>query len=478
MHETANLGTPLRVPPVDMFKDEAKAVLRILVVAHGYPPNQMGGAEQQMRRKVAWWRRHGHTVQVLAADPRLSKEIPFGQLESTEDEIDGTPVRRLKFAVADSTQPLSDTYLHPLLGPELRRCIDGFQPDIIYQLSGAIFGLHPLEIAAESDIPSVLFATDFWHRCQRHTLLRPDGSCCPGPRHASDCASCRLTARHPVEFFGSRFQHLSWTLLSDFGRGSAALTQLRTGGVRAFELREERIRQALAGVGLVICNSQFLTDVFVDIGVERERILTVRQGLDDMRRSAPRGSSHEPGTLRVLYLGQVTRHKGVDLLVDAVSRLVEQGHNIELDIHGPMTDGSMKIGSGAGGSIRLGTSLSRDQIGDALAASDVLVVPSRWFENSPNVILEAQAIGVPVVTANHGGMAEMVRDGVDGLLFAPGSSVALAKALQRLSVERDLLMRLASNAPSPHPMSVEMKLEDRALDELLRGRRRSASSAA
>jgi glycosyltransferase involved in cell wall biosynthesis len=478
MAETASLESQLGVPPVGVSKGDDVLRLRILVVGHGYPPNQMAGAEQQMRRKVAWWQRHGHTVQVLAADPRLSNEIPFGQLESSSDEVDGVPVRRLRFAVADSTRALVDTYRHPLLEPELRRHVEEFQPDVIYQLSGTIFGLHPLEIAADYNIPSVLFATDFWHRCQRHTLLRPDGSCCPGPRHASDCASCRLTARRPVALLGPNVQKVSWSLLSALGRGAANLAHLRTPGVSAFDLREERIRRALAGVGLVVCNSQFLTDVFVDIGIGRERILTARQGLDDMPRIAATPDTDKQRTLRVLYLGQVTRHKGVDLLVDAVSCLLERGHDLELRIHGPVTDGVLKIDSGAGGRIRLGMSLSREQIAEAFAASDVLVVPSRWFENSPNVILEAQAMGVPVIAANHGGMAEMVRDDVDGLLFEPGSKVALEDALQRLSVDRDLLARLASNAPNPHPISVEMTLEDQAIRDLVRPKHRFATHAA
>ena len=451
---------------------------RILVVCHGYPPNQMAGAEQQMRRKVMWWHQHGWSVRVVAADPRLASDYPFGHIESSLDEDEGVLVYRLKFAVPDGTQALLDTYRHPLLGPALRKHVEEFEPDVIYQLSGTIFGLHPLEIAAEYNISSVLFATDFWHRCQRHTLLRPDGSCCAGPRHVSDCASCRLTARRPAALLGSRVQALSWSVLSALGRATTPVPHLRAGGVKAFDLREKSISRALASVGLVVCNSQFLTDVFIDLGVARERILTVRQGLDDMPRLARVPDSGKQRSFRVLYLGQVTRHKGVDLLVAAVSSLIDRGHDIELRIHGPVTDGVLKFDSGANGRIRLGMSLARDQIAEALAASDVLVVPSRWFENSPNVILEAQAMGTPVITANHGGMAEMVRDGIDGLLFEPGSKVALEDALQRLCFDRDLLMRLASNAPVPHRISAEMNAEDRAIGELLHNRLGMATNAA
>ena len=473
MVEPASLDPSTQAPLLGPTEASDWGQLRILVVAHGYPPNQMAGAEQHMRRKVRWWRQHGHSVRVVTADPHLSREVPFGLIERLLDQMDGVDVYRLRFAVADGTRPLRETYFYPLLGPELVLHVEGFQPHIIYQLSGTIFGLHPLEIAAEYGIPSVLFATDFWHSCQRHTLLRPDGSCCPGPRHPSDCAACRLTARRPAAILGRHVQGLSWSLLAALQRTSAELMHLRTGGVRSFEEREELVHNAIATAGLVICNSRFLTDAFVGLGVDPGRILTIRQGMDDLPAPEARVVPRSDGPLRVLYLGQITRHKGVDLLAEAVSRLIEQGLEIELRIHGPVTDGVLKVDAGATGRVLVGHSLQRSEMFAALAQSDVLVVPSRWYENSPNVILEAQALGVPVITANHGGMAEMVRDGVDGLLYEPGDRKALEGALRRLALDRELLRRLAANAPRPHALSDEMTPEDQALARLVRVRQRS-----
>ena len=60
---------------------------------------------------------------------------------------------------------------------------------------------------------------------------------------------------------------------------------------------------------------------------------------------------------------------------------------------------------------------------------DVLVVPSIWIENSPFVIKEAFAAGVPVVASNLGGMAELVQDGRNGLLFTAGDSADLRRVL-------------------------------------------------
>ena len=74
---------------------------------------------------------------------------------------------------------------------------------------------------------------------------------------------------------------------------------------------------------------------------------------------------------------------------------------------------------------------------------DVLVVPSMWIENAPFIIREAFAAGVPVIASDLGGMAEMVRDGVDGLLFPPGDARSLAACLRRLSTRTACWIALA-----------------------------------
>ena len=82
--------------------------------------------------------------------------------------------------------------------------------------------------------------------------------------------------------------------------------------------------------------------------------------------------------------------------------------------------------------VRLEGYLAGQSLTQTLAKASFVVVPSEWYENSPNVILEAFAQGRPVVAAAIGGIPELVSDGVDGLLVPPGNIRALANALQWL----------------------------------------------
>jgi glycosyltransferase involved in cell wall biosynthesis len=87
----------------------------------------------------------------------------------------------------------------------------------------------------------------------------------------------------------------------------------------------------------------------------------------------------------------------------------------------------------------------RQDIYDLVAASDVLVLPS-FAEGLPMVILEAMALGTPIVASQVGGLPEVLRDGQSALLVPPGSPVALGQACARLLSRRDEARAMARAA--------------------------------
>ena len=443
---------------------------RMLLVAHGYPPAQMSGAEAQLRRKARWWAARGHDLRIVAADPRPARRLPFGRVTVDEEILDDIPVVRVSLAVPDASRSVVETYDHPLLRDALSAEIDRFQPDLVYQVSGYLFGVVPLELARRHAIPSVLFATDFWHRCQRITMLRPDHTCCAGPRSPADCAACRMSDQIP-EWAGGRWgKRVAWRVLAGIGDAGHSGALGRALDVDAFAARHAAISDALAGVMLAVANSAFLAEQLLRLGVPPEHLLVARQGVDPAELApAPRPAASD-GRLRVLYLGQVSRHKGVDLLVTAVRQLRREGVAVTARVAGPLTDNEAFanwLTRTADQDVRVEPPQPRAALAGMLSAADVLVVPSRWHENSPNVILEAFAAGVPVIAAGHGGMAEMVRDEVDGLLFAPGDWRSLTAALRRVAREPGTLARLRRGVVAPFNVEHEMQVEEAAIERLL-----------
>src|SRR4029077_18595996 len=74
--------------------------------------------------------------------------------------------------------------------------------------------------------------------------------------------------------------------------------------------------------------------------------------------------------------------------------------------------------------------MAHDQLSEILGQIDVLAVPSNYMETGPLVVLEAYAFGVPIMGANIGGIAERIRDGIDGWLLPFDDSQAWAAAMQ------------------------------------------------
>ena len=103
--------------------------------------------------------------------------------------------------------------------------------------------------------------------------------------------------------------------------------------------------------------------------------------------------------------------------------------------------------------ITVDDAFDRDQLALALAQIDVLVVPSTWHENAPFVVLEARAAGLPVLASRFGGLVEVVEDGVDGDLFAPGDAADLARCMQRLLDEPERLSRYRRAVQPPKTLA-------------------------
>jgi glycosyltransferase involved in cell wall biosynthesis len=154
----------------------------------------------------------------------------------------------------------------------------------------------------------------------------------------------------------------------------------------------------------------------------------------------------------ILYFGRLERRKGVDLLVRAFNRLVEEGVVCTLTMIGGDTStgpGGISMRSHLDSLLsdaarRLATiegPCSRTELVPRIrrvtASGGLCCFPSRW-ENFPNVVLEAMSLGAPVVCADSSGMAEIVQHGHSGLLFEAGSVEGLADALMLTLADRSL----------------------------------------
>ena len=214
---------------------------------------------------------------------------------------------------------------------------------------------------------------------------------------------------------------------------------------RSFSLRLS-LRWALRAAAAVTGCSRFvLEDAERRFGLAPGRGFVIPNGVE-LADDAVAERIDLPFERFVLGVGRVVEKKGFDLLLNAFRRIAPRHPDVGLVIggSGPARDGLIQATAEAGLRERVafpGT-LSRAQVGWALGAASVFVLPSR-VEPFGIVVLEALRAGCPAIVSAHGGATEIVRDGVDGLIVDPTDTNELATAIGRLLSDDSLAGRLA-----------------------------------
>lgn len=205
----------------------------------------------------------------------------------------------------------------------------------------------------------------------------------------------------------------------------------------------------------VMAVSQDLFDACVAIGIARERLSLIENGIDtqEFRRQRPaRDTARRAGTRERLVIGAVGRlseEKGFHLLIAAAERALERGVDLELWIagEGDQKDRLAAQIAASKHAVRfrlLGFERNPIELYEALD----LFALSSLREGLPNVVLEAMAMEVPVLATRCGGMEAFAHDGEDALLVAPGSIESLTEGIVRLAHDGPLRARLARTARS------------------------------
>jgi colanic acid/amylovoran biosynthesis glycosyltransferase len=163
------------------------------------------------------------------------------------------------------------------------------------------------------------------------------------------------------------------------------------------------------------------------------KVNVVRCGLEAKFYGGP--AAPLPAEPRIVCVGRLSAEKGQLLLIEAVRRLVRKGMRLQLMLAG---DGELRAELeqlirryGLERHVRIGGWVSSSQVREEILASRGLVLPS-FSEGLPVVVMEAMALGRPVLCTFVGGIPELVRHGEDGWLFPAGSVGALARALEDL----------------------------------------------
>lgn len=263
-----------------------------------------------------------------------------------------------------------------------------------------------------------------WDECRRRGIRHVHA------HHANVASDVALLAAH----LGGRYWSWSFTM---------------HGPTEFFDVREHRLPEKVELARFVVCISDYArSQLMTHVGPEHwAKLRVVHCGVDvasfDM---ANRGGEHD--VAEILTVGRVVAVKGQKLLIEALADLKGHGIPARLTIvgDGPELPALQSLAArlGMASHITFAGAVGQDEIRSYYARADVFALPS-FAEGLPVVLIEAMAMGLPVVASRITGIPELIEEGVSGLLTAPGRGADLTSALAQLlaqpAAQRDAMGR-------------------------------------
>jgi glycogen synthase len=361
--------------------------LKVLLVSDFLPP-VVGGLESHVAGLAVAFAAQRHDVQIatLTNNPVMPVGVTVHSIRSASRFIRHDRPER----------PFPTPLPEPGAHGALRSIVKEFRPDVVHG-HGWLAASLPRRMSA----PLVMSAHDYGLVCQRRTLLQNGVDTCSGPAPRK-CIACGAGA---------------------YGRPRSALMTVATTAGRGL-LRARRVLAVSTAVEQAIApHLRMPVEVVSNFVVAPARP-------EPLPPAVPDGNF-------VLYAGDPGHHKGIDDLLQAWAQVradaTADEPRLVLALTSPRPSPLTRpLPAGV-----TAVTLTRGQMTSAWQRASLAVVPSRWPDPCPTVVLEAMQAGVAVVASSAGGIPDLMDDGVEGVLVPPGRPSALARAIGELLADPD-----------------------------------------
>lgn len=379
--------------------------MKILLVNNFFSPE--GGAELSNRHTMNLLRENGHVAEVFAT----SRQPYFEDTPLFESDFPAyTDYDEVKGAFGKLSKA-SQTFYRDDVKQSLTKVLKRFQPDVVH-VNNVHYHLTPAVFAAckESNVPVVMTLRDARLFCPAGTLLK-------GTRIWCEDMPC-VTNKG---LFGSI------PCVSNRCYGES----LPKSALVAMEHTACKVHKLYDVVNTFICPSRALLDLAHTSGVSMERLVELPNFFSapnqNQEPEETQALSIQHSERRWLYVGRVSAEKGIDSLLEALSKMPPpdgQEEHVGLTIvgGGPQIDELKALAQSLGVAERVQFEgyVQPEQLGAYFARAMAVILPSVWFENNPRSVLDSYIHGAPVLGANRGGIPEMIVPGETGDVFAPG----------------------------------------------------------
>ena len=352
--------------------------MKILYIHNDYA--KPSGEEHASGELIQLLKEHGHVVEKYSRSSAEIADSAFGKIKSFFTGI-----------------------WNPLEAKRLRIYLKRFKPDVaivqnLYPLlSPSIF--KPLK---DIHVPVVM-------RCPNYRLFCPGGLCLDNDGHI--CEKCLGRGKE-------------WWCI----RKNCEKSLFKSVGYAARNAVARKSKAILDGVDVFIVQSAFQKEKFILQGIQGERI-GILPGIAPV---ITEGEEKVQIGNWFTFVGRVSEEKGIYEFIEAAKHLP----HLTFKVAGNL-DGNFKKPTDMPTNVEFTGFLKGRELDDLYRKSRAIVVPSKWYEGFPNVIVRGMLLKRPVITSDIGAMQSIIDNGVNGITVSPGDTRALKKAIEELSKDEN-----------------------------------------
>lgn len=377
--------------------------MKVCIITNTYSADLIGGSNIYTNILVRELNKRNHEVIVIAAcsekDSVLAHETakiyyfrPLNVASCSEIGRKAFPWQGV-WTLLDIYNPYSLIKILKILKKE--------KPDLVHVHTPLDITLSSFDAARMLNLPLVFTAHDYLLLCRRVVLLHKTGNICSNENMNKLCRFYRFFVKKIV--------------------GNKA--------------------------DVVVFPSEFIARFFSERGFfqkTKKAVIPYPITLDKVERHQSANANGETH-LNFLYVGSLSRHKGVDVLIKAFKGIGNDDIGLHIVGCGRL-ERDLKDLAGNDKRIEFFGKINNDEIRKCYERADVLVVPSVWNEVFGIVIMEAFRAGLPVIASRIGGMIEVVQDRHNGFLFECGNIEELRAILQNISENPGILKEMGKHA--------------------------------
>ena len=376
-----------------------------------------GGAEQACYNLIKLFEGTDYRITVITTTPTTKQKNFFAHISirTLEDYVPST-LSDYILGIKNRAIPLD-----PLSKLQAKTIFEEIRPDVIqlYKFNALSFSV--LDSAFVLNIPLVLTVYDYWYFCPSGFFVDIYGKVCD--RSTRDCLRCKSYRE---------FSRLSQLML---------------------KLRNPLVERYMKKINRFVVLSHSSAKVLIECGIPDEKITVIPQVLHFELDNDEKNARHEIEPGSVLFAGWMDSKKGLHIILQAMTEILRKVPDAKLYVLAvPVSFEYQKSILELVNFLRIQKNVEfigkvpRRNFLTYLEKVNCIVIPEQWENMSPVLLVEAMALGKPVVASHIGGIPEFIEDGLSGFLAEPDNPIDFAEKVIRILTNRELALAMGKSA--------------------------------